>query len=125
MSTQEMPNKESPVLHIDGEMAIYRVADLKQRVLAALDATQVLEVNLSAVTELDTAGVQLLILAKKVALAGGKELRMVAHSQPVLEVFEMLNLVSYFGDPLVMSRDDPLESARISSRPLTGSSHES
>jgi hypothetical protein len=35
-------------------------------------------------------------------LAAKKELHLVAHSQAVLEAFELLDLAAYFGDPLVM-----------------------
>ena len=38
---------------IEGEMTIYRAADLKVQLLDALRKTQVLEVNLAGVTEFD------------------------------------------------------------------------
>ena len=47
-------------------------------------------------------GLQLLMLAKKTALAENRELRLVGHSPAVLEVFELLNVAAYFGDHLVM-----------------------
>ena len=62
------------------------------------------EIDLSGVTEFDTAGVQLLMLAKQDALAKKSELRLVGHSPAVLEVFELLNVAAYFNDPLVMAR---------------------
>ena len=54
-------------------------------------------------TEIDTAGVQLLMLAKQEALRQQRELRLVGHSPAVLEVFELLNVAAYFSDPLVMA----------------------
>ncbi len=91
------------LLRIEGEMTIYRAAELRQTLLAALAQTEELEVDLSAVTELDGAGVQILIAAKKEALATRRILRLCAHSPAVLEVFELLDLAGYFGDPLVIS----------------------
>ena len=35
-------------------------------------------------------------------MAGQRELHFVAHSQAVIDVFELLNLAAYFDDPLVM-----------------------
>ncbi|MYM97334.1 STAS domain-containing protein [Duganella vulcania] len=87
---------------LDGEMTIYRAADLKATVLDALRKTQVLELDLSGVTELDTAGLQVLMLAKQTAHADQRELRLVKHSPAVLEIFDMLDLGAFFGDPLLM-----------------------
>ena len=66
--------------------------------------------NLSAVTELDTAGVQLLMLAKRTAQKQQGQLRLVGHSAAVLEVFDLLHLAAYFGDDLVIPQ--PLGAAR-------------
>lgn len=90
-------------LHIKGEMSIYRAHELKDSVLGALGQATELELNLADVTELDTAGIQILMLAKRQAQAAHKILRLSAHSPAVLEAFEVLNLAAYFGDPLVMS----------------------
>ncbi|MYN20024.1 STAS domain-containing protein [Rugamonas sp. FT107W] len=87
---------------LDGEMTIYRAADLKATVLDALRKTRVLELDLSGVTELDTAGLQVLMLAKQTAHAGQRELRLVKHSPAVLEIFDMLDLGAFFGDALLM-----------------------
>lgn len=91
------------VLKIEGEMNIFRASELKQTLLAALDGAATLEIDLSAVTELDTAGVQLLMLAKRQAQAGRQELRLTAHSPAVLEVLERFNLAGYFGDQIVIA----------------------
>ena len=87
---------------LDGEMTIYRAADLKVTLLEALRKTRVLEVDLSAVTELDTAGLQVLMLAKQCAAAEERELRLVQHSPAVVEIFEMLDLVAFFGDAVLI-----------------------
>lgn len=94
---------DTRVLRIQGELTIYRAEELKQTLLAALVGASTLEVDLSGVTEIDTAGVQLLMLAKKAAQARQRELRLVAHSPAVTDVFELLNLAAYFNDPLIMT----------------------
>lgn len=87
---------------LDGEITIYRAADLKVSVLDALRKSRTLEIDLSAVTELDTAGLQVLMLAKQTAVAEQRELRLVQHSPAVVEIFEMLDLVAFFGDAVLI-----------------------
>jgi anti-anti-sigma factor len=87
---------------IEGEMTIYRAADLKVTVLEALRKTKVLEIDLSGITELDTAGLQVLMLAKQTAAADKRELRLLQHSPAVMEIFEMLDLVAFFGDAVLI-----------------------
>jgi len=90
-------------LSLTGELTIFRAAELKDELLQLLpEAGGVLELDLSQVSELDTAGLQLLMLLKKTAGQRGCELRLLAHSPAVLEVFDLLNVAAYFGDPLVM-----------------------
>ncbi len=95
------------VLKIDGELTIFRAMELKPALLAVPPVT---EIDLSGVTDLDTAGVQLLMLAKKTAQAQGRDVRLTGHSPAVMEVFELLNVAAYFGDHLVM--DSRTASAR-------------
>lgn len=89
-------------LRIEGELNIYRAAELKELLLTPLYQGLSLEVDLSAVAEIDTAGVQLLLLAKRTAREHACELRLVAHSPAVVDVFELLDLAGVFGDPLLM-----------------------
>ena len=61
-----------------------------------------LELDLLQVGEIDTAGLQLLILLKKEAQRSGKRLSIVAHSQAVRAVIDFCNLAAELGDPLVI-----------------------
>jgi anti-anti-sigma factor len=82
------------VLRIEGEMTIYRAAELKQALLAE---PAPLQIDLSGVSEIDTAGVQLLMLAHQSAQARQHELRLVAPSPAVIEVFGLLGVDAFFG----------------------------
>jgi anti-sigma B factor antagonist len=98
-------------LTLAGELTIYRAAELKHTVLDALAATDTgLEVDLAGVTEMDTAGLQVLMVAKKAAARRELPLRLVGHSPAVLEVFELLNVAAHFGDPLVIAERGSNES---------------
>lgn len=102
--SQDSDNGDAAVtrIAIDGELTIYRAADLKVTVLEALRKARVLEVDLAGVTELDTAGLQVLMLAKNTAMADQRELRLLNHSPAVVEIVEMLNLGAFFGDALLI-----------------------
>ncbi len=99
-------DSNATVLFIEGEMNIYRAHELKDILLAKLAHASTLEVDLAGVTEIDTVGLQVLMLAKRTAASAHHQLRLVAHSPAVLELFELLNLAAYFGDPLVMAPHD-------------------
>ena len=95
-----MPSTQ--LLSLTGDLTIYRAFELKATLLDALAASDELELDLSQVGEMDSAGLQLLILLKKEAQHAGKPVRFVGHSQAVSEVIDFCNLAAEFGDPLIM-----------------------
>lgn len=92
----------SEPLTILDDLTIYHALEHKQLLLDALAATDELELNLAQVAEMDTAGLQLLVLLKKEAQRAGKRVRIVAHSQAVSAVIDFCNMAAEFGDPLVI-----------------------
>lgn len=89
-------------LAIKDEMTIYTAAEMKNELLEHLNLSQELEISLHDVTELDSAGVQLILLLRHEARRLNKELRFVNHSLAVVDVLELFNLVPYLGDPVVL-----------------------
>jgi anti-sigma B factor antagonist len=90
MSSQRI--QPPTLLFIEGEFTIRRVQEMKDVILARLGQSQALEVDLAGVTEIDTAGAQLLLLARRAAQASHKELRFVAHSPAVAALFDLLRI---------------------------------
>lgn len=88
------------MLHIDGEMTIYTAAALKEELMKFINQPCEREIDLSDVSEMDSAGLQLLILAKREALRHNTPLRLTGHSRAVLEVMDICNMAAYFGDPI-------------------------
>lgn len=84
------------------DLTIYHAVEQKQRLLDALASADELEVDLSQVSDIDTTGLQLLILLKKEAQTAGKLIVFVAHSQAVRAVIDFCNLATDLGDPLVI-----------------------
>lgn len=92
----------SATLRLDGEFTIYRAAELKRQILDALHQQEALEIDLSAVSEIDSAGVQLLMLVKREAEALGREFHLSHHSPAVLKVFDLFKLSIYLGSPVMI-----------------------
>ncbi|MFI3120779.1 MAG: STAS domain-containing protein [Methylococcaceae bacterium] len=88
---------------IQDDMTIYTAQALKETLLSYCHhGTQELQLDLSAVAEIDSAGLQLLLLLKSEAQQRGFILRLLRHSEAVIEVLELLKLGMYFGDPIVI-----------------------
>jgi anti-sigma B factor antagonist len=87
-------------LCIEGELTFHRAMELRDTLLAFLECqASPIDIDLSGVSALDTAGVQLLLLAKSTASASNRELRLVGQSGAVVQTFELLNLTTHFGGP--------------------------
>lgn len=84
---------------IAGEMTIYNALALQDQLLAPLDQGAQVEIDLAGVSEIDSAGLQLLLLASNEAHARGAQLRFCAPSPAVLEVLALCNLESILGYP--------------------------
>jgi anti-anti-sigma factor len=78
--------------HVAGEMTIYTALDLKPRLLGALAGCTTLEVHGSDVTEVDSSGLQLLLLAKREAQAAGKQIQVLSPSQALQEAMQQFCL---------------------------------
>ncbi|MBK1680170.1 STAS domain-containing protein [Rhodocyclus tenuis] len=85
------------------DLTVYQAATHKQQLLDALAADGAVEIDLSQVGEIDTAGLQLLILGKREALRLGCDFRIVAHSPEVRRTIDFCNLTAFFGDPVVIT----------------------
>jgi anti-sigma B factor antagonist len=78
---------------LSGELNIYAAAMLKERVLAALRINLgTSAIDLSRVTEIDTAGLQIILLARRLSMACGNELKLINPSEPAREVLELCGL---------------------------------
>lgn len=83
---------------VEGSMTIYEAAEHKAELLAVLGDATVLELNLGEVDEADTAGLQLLLLARREAARAGKTLRVVRLGPALAEVLDRWGLRGDFTD---------------------------
>lgn len=91
------------ILHLSGDLVFGHAREFKRTLADALRGCRDVEINLSQVSDVDTAGLQVLIAAKREARARNKKLALVEHSQVIADVLETVHLVGFFGDPLVLS----------------------
>jgi anti-sigma B factor antagonist len=87
---------------IEGEMTIGIAAEMHNELTTSLACCEEIEISLAGVSEIDSAGLQLMVAAKREAMSKNKTLRFVGHSQAVLDVLDLCDLAGYFGDPLVL-----------------------
>ena len=88
-------------VRVEGEFTIYRAAELCEVFKTALGAVAEageLDVDLCEVSEMDSAGLQLLLATKKSARAANRELRLTGASAAVTEVLRTLRLEAHFAD---------------------------
>lgn len=85
-------------ISVVGSMTIYEAATQKGELLAALAGAPALELDLGGVDEADTAGLQLLLLLRREAAAGGKPVRVVSVSPALVEVLDRYGLDGAFAD---------------------------
>lgn len=93
------------VFEVAGEFNIYHAAQLKDELQGLLDSHQQLEIDLGAVADFDSSGVQILLLLKREAQRKGRSLIFSNHAPAVREVLDLLNLVAELGDPMVIPLD--------------------
>jgi len=87
------------VLSLEGEMTIGRALELKQALMTALGKSEVrasIRIDLGGVSEMDSSGVQLLLLARELATMQAAKLSLMPMSAPVRRVLEFLSLLETF-----------------------------
>lgn len=87
---------------VEGEMTIYTALELKDQLLSPLATCKEVELKLAGVSEIDSAGLQLLVLVKTEAHAHDKTLSITDHSPAVLDILDLCDLEGFFGDTVLI-----------------------
>ncbi|KAF1045669.1 MAG: hypothetical protein GAK35_01278 [Herbaspirillum frisingense] len=86
------------LLIFDGGLTIFQAAERKPELLHALSLVErSVSLDLSGVDEIDTAGIQLLLLLKRETARRGQSLEVTGYSPAVLSAFDLLQLHDLFG----------------------------
>jgi len=83
-------------LAVDKELTIYVIDELKQKFTEDLSLYKKFELNLEAVEEIDTAGIQLLLALKRELMQQKKEFKLTAVSYPVSQLLESYGMSNCF-----------------------------
>jgi len=87
-------------IRVTGEMTVYTANQIKQPLLDALiGGPAELQIDLSRVSEFDTAGLQMLLLVHREALAKGGELQIGATSHIVRETLTLCGALWLLAQP--------------------------
>lgn len=94
-------------LAINGEFTIYTAADWRERLLNAVVGQSDVELDLSEVSEIDTAGLQLLLATRREVRAAGGSLHLAAPSPAVVDVLNFCGLADDFGLAVASTVGEP------------------
>lgn len=86
---------------ITGELNIYTAAECCAQLRHMIDDNTSIVLDLSAVSEIDTAGIQLLLQVRRTCHAQGRSLQFVSPSPVVQEVVQLLQLRELLDMPCV------------------------
>jgi anti-sigma B factor antagonist len=87
-------------VRVSGEMTVHGAAALKEELLAAfVRHPRADRLDLSDVSEFDTAGLQLLLTARRQVAGDGRDLRLVAPSNVVRETLILCHLTALLPSP--------------------------
>jgi len=87
---------------VNGEMTVDTVMKLKDQLLSPLAKYNEVEMDLTGVSEIDSSGLQLLILAKTEAIMRGRYLRIPSHGSAVHALRGLYDLKGFFSDPVLI-----------------------
>ena len=108
MTAAQTPSAPDAVLALEGDLTIYTAAEtlarLRDYLHARLDSMSC-DVDLSGVTEFDSAGLQLLLWSKRAAEAQGMRLHLLGRSAAVAEDIALLQLEPVFGSQPAQAAD--------------------
>jgi len=77
---------------IENNMTIFNAAELKKTILEALSEPSNIQLDLSQVSEIDSAGFQLLLMLKNESKSNNKEYQITACSPAVDSLLDLFNL---------------------------------
>lgn len=89
-------------LQVSGDLTIYSAAESKSALFEALYAGRNLELDLSGVEQMDSAGFQLLLLLKRESLQSPHSLSITGHSEAVGNIVLFYNMDNYLGLSVVL-----------------------
>ena len=90
-------NKSGTVLSVDGDLTIYSVAQVKQTIFSDYEKfVSPIALDLQGVSEIDTAGLQLLLFMQKTLSNDNKKVHIAKSNEHVDAILKNLDVATYF-----------------------------
>ncbi len=101
-------SEEEKTVHLacQGELTIPYAKSWQDLILSHFDPEKNLSLDLEQIHKIDTAGVQVLIFLKKKVALTSKILSLQNHSPSIKKVWDILGLVSFFGDKIRLKKEE-------------------
>jgi len=105
MITQKRITKGHGKVVLNDELTIYVASELKSKLAKYVDPEkcQSMTIEMGDVVEIDTSCLQIIMQLKQEFQKTDRDLKILSHSPSVLEIMELYNLGSFFGDPMVLA----------------------
>lgn len=103
MEISEIDAGEVLRIRLHGDLDIYAATQVKERLLPLISQHRQVEIDVAGVSDIDCAGVQLLLAAKQLASSADHLLKLSWHSRPLIDALELCRLLPYFADPVIES----------------------
>ncbi len=84
-------DEESGCLSVLGELTIYQANAATEGLRSAFASWSLSRIDLAGVSEVDTAGLQWLLVASRLPASGAESVTLVNHSQPVLDALALFS----------------------------------
>lgn len=89
------------VIGLEGDMTIFQADELYSSLKPLLSGAKDITLDVSAVNEIDSSAVQILLVAQSALTGLGKELTLINHSAAVLDLLRVMGLSGCFNDPVL------------------------
>ncbi len=96
MSIESLNEAGGCRIRIDDELTLYTASLFARTLNEALVANRSVAIDLTGVTEIDCAGLQILLMARKEALLRNRVVRFIGQNPVVLECLHLMNLSNFF-----------------------------
>lgn len=96
MSIDILNEQGSCRIRIEDELTIYTAGIANTTIRDALITHERVTIDVSGVTEIDTAGLQILLVARKEALLRNRAVSFIGQNRMVLECLRLMNLSNFF-----------------------------
>lgn len=102
-----MSDERNPLqIAVGSDFTIGNAEIIRGQLMEAIESADDIEVDLGRVAEFDSAGVQIMLAAKREAASRGRSLRFAGHSAAVLTTLDLLDLSARLGDPVLLQSNE-------------------